>query len=243
MQATIKRIQSRLKKLGIVKSSQQIREVYISMLGQNENPTEQEITTVMNKLSENNDTQITPVVETVDITPTTEEINENQVLELRDNQPEEIKPAHSLTTIQQSASDNKPDKANALVFVDPFSKALAIKETVTRNDITLTDAQIFDVSNSLGNEFDNTADLLQAILAYVNEKYDLDALRTRLIVDETLQELKNKQDQFELELKQKMLKTFEMMSESSKRANESGQKLLNSLKESYRVRDEKRLNK
>jgi hypothetical protein len=239
MQATIKRIQSRLKKLGITKSSQQIREVYISILGQNENPTEQEITTVMNKLSENNDNQITQVTETLDITPLEDN---DQLVDLPKNQSENI-PAHSLTTVQQSASDSGSSKANALVFVDPFSKALAIKETVIRHDIVLTDAQIFDISNSLGNEFENTSDLLQAILAFVNEKYDLDALRTRLIVDETLQELKNKQDQFELELKQKMLKTFEMMSESSKRANESGQKLLNALKESYRLRDEKRLNK
>ena len=36
-------------------------------------------------------------------------------------------------------------------------------------------------------------------------------------IDESLQELKNKQEQFELEVKQKMLLTFQMMSENTKR--------------------------
>jgi hypothetical protein len=242
MQAAIKRIQSRLKKLGIVKSSQQIREVYISMLGQNENPTEQEITSVMDRLSENNDNQITQVTETVDITPIQEnhQLVDEKVNEM--NQPENTS-SHSLTTVQQSANSPNPDKANALVFVDPFSKALAIRDAVTANNIALSDAQIFEVSNSLGNNFESTTDLLQSILAYINEKNDLDTLRTRLIVDESLQELKNKQEQFELEVKQKMLLTFQMMSENTKRTNESSQKLLDALKESYRLRDEKRLNK
>jgi hypothetical protein len=242
MQAAIKRIQSRLKKLGIVKSSQKITVVYTAMLGQNENPTEQEITSVMEKLSENTDNQITPVTETVDITPVIED-STIQVLELENNQPEEIKPAHSLTTVQESASESTHDKSNALVFVDPFSKALAIQQNIVNHEIQLTNAQVFELATEIPNEFSDQAELTKSILAFVHQKYDLDSLRSRLMVDESLEELRNKQQQFRLETSLKVKATFDIMHENAKQYQEADLKLLEALKESYRLRDEKRLSK
>jgi hypothetical protein len=184
--------------------------------------------------------QLVNVKETVDITPTTEEINENQVLELENNQPEEIKPAHSLTTVQQSASDSKPDKANALVFVDPFSKALAVRQSVANSDIQLTDSQVFELSTQIPNQFSDQADLTGHILAFVHEKYDLESLRSRLIIDESLEELRNKQQQFRLETSLKVKKTFDIMHENTMSYREADEKLLQALKDSYQRLEDKR---
>jgi hypothetical protein len=181
MQAVIKRIQSRLKKLGIIKSSQQIREVYTTTLGQNENPTEQEISSVMEKLSENNETQITQVTETVDITPLEEKpLEENhQLVNMPKNEPENI-PAHSLTVAQSSA----------ISYDNNFSKALDIQKVSDDSGLALTQNQVFEVAQSLPDSFNSVTDFYKTALAFITERFAISAFQDELVIQESLQKIR-----------------------------------------------------
>lgn len=223
MEAIIKKIQARLRRQGIRKSYQEIREVYHSLFGQNINPTEKEIRLIVAQLTEDDskdNSQIVPVTEVNNIPTESYQLVDVSHTEAEDNQG-----------------------SSAIVFSDPFSKALVIQQTIASNQIQLSNSQVFEIANQIPNEYSDQMELAESILIFIDEKYNLDTLRSRLIVDKKLEELKNKQEQFRLETQLKMQKTFELMKENVDIYRQQDLRLLDALKESYRRSEEKRMNK
>jgi hypothetical protein len=98
----------------------------------------------------------------VDIQSTTVEEENHQLVDTPKNESENI-PAHNLTTIQQSDNDTNP-KSNALVFVNPFSKALAVRQSVDNSGIQLTDTQVFELATILPDEFSDQTDFSLSLI-------------------------------------------------------------------------------
>lgn len=225
MQSAIKRIQARLKKLGISKTSQQIREVYTATLGQNENPTEQEIITVMEKLSGDADNQITQVKETVDITPLEEN---HQLVDKPINESENI-PKHSLTTTTTSA----------LTYSNDFSKALAVQKVSDENKLVLSQEQIYNVAQSLPNSFEDYTDFVGATLAIFEEIFESDNLQAVNLASETLERIRNNRNQSRHVIYSNIEKTFNSMRDDDI-ANIKQITKLNELAKSFKTKGSKK---
>jgi hypothetical protein len=163
MTTYIKRIQSRLNRMGIKKSLAEVREVYTSVVADKNNPTEEEITAVIESFLP----QPEPVEETA-IQPLEQP---TQVLEVENHiQPAE-EPQAEEDSIRLIEENDTPLEESNLV-VSNQDKHSEITLQADQMGITLTEEQISVVASDLDNQFEDEDEFISevksALIAFID---------------------------------------------------------------------------
>jgi hypothetical protein len=202
-----KRIQSRLNRMGIKKSLAEIREVYTSIVDDKNNPTEEEMTAVV----ENFTKAIASVtsegsiaaIETTEIASelTTIQSSDDAALERTDEQQSPIIQEFDIDEILQNKS-NQVLKASSIV-VNTEQKQDLITTQASILGIELSSVEVLDLATSIGDSFSDYTDFIQsvslAIKSHADQRYD--SLEQQ--IKDTSEDLKNHFEYREKQLNQK----------------------------------------
>jgi hypothetical protein len=202
-----KRIQSRLNRMGIKKSLAEIREVYTSIVDDKNNPTEEEITAVIENFmkamapatSEGNITAI----ETTELTSelTTIQSSDDAVLGRTDEQQSPIIEESDVDEILQNKSNQGLEASSIVVNTEQKQDLITTQASVL--GIELSSVEVLDLATSIGDRFGDYTDFIQsvslAIKSHADQRYD--SLEQQ--IKNTSEDLKNHFEYREKQLNQK----------------------------------------
>jgi hypothetical protein len=202
-----KRIQSRLNRMGIKKSLAEIREVYTSIVDDKNNPTEEEITAVIESFmkamapatSEGN----IAAIETTEIASelTTIQSSDDAVLGRTDEQQSPIIEESDVDEILQNKSNQGLEASSIVVNTEQKQDLITTQASVL--GIELSSVEVLDLATSIGDRFSDYTDFIQsvslAIKSHADQRYD--SLEQQ--IKDTSEGLKNHFEYREKQLNQK----------------------------------------
>jgi hypothetical protein len=202
-----KRIQSRLNRMGIKKSLAEIREVYTSIVDDKNNPTEEEITAVIESFmkamasatSEGN----IAAIETTEIASelTTIQSSDDAVLGRTDEQKLPIIEESDVDEILQNKSNQGLEASSIVVNTEQKQDLITTQASVL--GIELSSVEVLDLATSIGDRFSDYTDFIQsvslAIKSHADQRYD--SLEQQ--IKDTSEDLKNHFEYREKQINQK----------------------------------------
>ncbi|MEA5574585.1 hypothetical protein [Calothrix sp. UHCC 0171] len=206
-----KRIQSRLNRMGIKKSLAEIREVYTSIVDDKNNPTEEEITAVIENFMKAMASATSEVniaaIETTEIASeltselTTIQSSDDAALERTDEQQSPIIEESDVDEILQS--ENSQGLEASYIVVNTEQKQDLITTQASVLGIELSSVEVLDLATSIGDRFSDYTDFIQsvslAIKSHADQRYD--SLEQQ--IKNTSEDLKNHFEYREKQLNQK----------------------------------------
>jgi hypothetical protein len=202
-----KRIQSRLNRMGIKKSLAEIREVYTSIVDDKNNPTEEEITAVIESFMKAMASATSEVniaaIETTEIASelTTIQPSDDAVLGRTDEQQSPILEESDVDEILQSKNSQGLEASSIVVNTEQKQDLITTQASVL--GIELSSVEVLDLATSIGDRFSDYTDFIQsvslAIKSHADQRYD--SLEQQ--IKNTSENLKNHFEYREKQLNQK----------------------------------------
>jgi hypothetical protein len=202
-----KRIQSRLNRMGIKKSLAEIREVYTSLVDDKNNPTEEEITAViesfMKAMAPATSEANIAAIETTELTSelTTIQSSDDAVLGRTDEQQSPIIEESDVDEILQNKSNQGLEASSIVVNTEQKQDLITTQASVL--GIELSSVEVLDLATSIGDIFGDYTDFIQsvslAIKSHADQRYD--SLEQQ--IKNTSEDLKNHFEYREKQLNQK----------------------------------------
>jgi hypothetical protein len=199
-----KRIQSRLNRMGIKKSLAEIREVYTSIVDDKNNPTEEEITAVIESFMK----AMAPATSEANISATeiaseltTIQPSDDAVLGRTDEQQSPIIEESDVDEILQNKSNQGLEASSIVVNTEQKQDLITTQASVL--GIELSSVEVLDLATSIGDRFSDYTDFIQsvslAIKSHADQRYD--SLEQQ--IKNTSEDLKNHFEYREKQLNQK----------------------------------------
>ncbi|MBW4607998.1 MAG: hypothetical protein KME22_12435 [Hassallia sp. WJT32-NPBG1] len=203
-----KRIQSRLNRMGIKKSLAEIREVYTSIVNDKDNPTEEEITSVvesfMTAIAAIETTETASELTTIQSSdeqqsPQSEKVTNNPIQPVSATQAE-------LDGVDEILSQESGEvvEASSIVF-NTEQKQDLITTQASVLGIELSEVEVADLASTVGDKFTDYAEFIRevtsAIKTYADHHYD----SLEQSIEDTHKDLKNHFTYRERQLNQKFV--------------------------------------
>ena len=201
-----KRIQSRLNRMGIKKSLAEIREIYTSIVNDKDNPTEEEITSVVESfltaIAAIETTETASELTTIQSSdeqqsPQSEKVTNNPIQPVSATQAE-------LDGVDEILSQESGEvvEASSIVFSTEQKQDLITTQASVLG-IELSDVEVADLASTVGDKFTDYAEFIRevtsAIKSYANHYYDY----LEQSIEDTHKDLKNHFAYRERQLNQK----------------------------------------